>query len=218
MQTGIYQIRNKINDKIYIGSSSNIRPRFNTHKSKLRRNLHENPHLQSAWNIYEENNFEFEFILECDPTTTLWYEQQFLDQWKPEYNICKFAHKPNPIKYTQEMRNRVSKQWRGVKKSKETRKKMSISRKGWTPTQEVRENMRLSHLGKKFSKETKEKMSKARCKKIYYLISPNGDLYIIDNLTKFCKDNILDNSNMSRVVRGIQKYHKGWEGDILWNL
>ena len=217
MQSGIYQIRNKINNKIYIGSSTRIRERFNNHKSKLRRNIHANPHLQSSWNLYGEDNFEFEVILKCHSDLLLWYEQQFLDKWKPEYNINILAHKPNPRIYTQEQLNKVSKQWTGVIRSKETRRRMSTARMGYTPTQKARENMRKSHLGKKFSDETKKKMSESRCKYIYCLVSSNEDLYIIDNLLKFCKNNNLDKGHMCRVVNGKLNQHKGWRGEILWS-
>jgi len=32
---GIYEIKNKINNKVYIGSSNDIERRFNEHKMKL---------------------------------------------------------------------------------------------------------------------------------------------------------------------------------------
>lgn len=56
---GIYAIINKVNGKRYIGLSRNIEYRFYKHKVKLRGNIHPNKHLQSAWNQYNENNFEF---------------------------------------------------------------------------------------------------------------------------------------------------------------
>lgn len=56
-------IKNRINEKIYIGSSVNIRQRFNKHKSQLRNNKHDNPKLQLSWNKYGEKFFEF-LILE----------------------------------------------------------------------------------------------------------------------------------------------------------
>ena len=54
---GIYKITNKINNKIYIGSSYSISKRISEHKYQLRRNSHPNIHLQSSWNKYGEDNF-----------------------------------------------------------------------------------------------------------------------------------------------------------------
>lgn len=62
---GIYSIKNKINNKIYIGQSHDIESRWYHHKSDLRSNIHHNKHLQSAWNKYGEDNFDFSIIEEC---------------------------------------------------------------------------------------------------------------------------------------------------------
>lgn len=44
--TGVYQIKNIINNKIYIGSTKQcFRVRFNHHLQALRKNKHKNPHL-----------------------------------------------------------------------------------------------------------------------------------------------------------------------------
>lgn len=61
-RSGVYQIRNKINNKIYIGSTVNLYNRFSRHISALKNNNHRNDHLQRAWNKYGEQNFVFEII------------------------------------------------------------------------------------------------------------------------------------------------------------
>jgi group I intron endonuclease len=61
--SGIYGIRNVINNKIYIGSSKNIAYRWTDHKRCLNTNCHPNRHLQYAWNKYGANNFEH-FVVE----------------------------------------------------------------------------------------------------------------------------------------------------------
>ena len=86
MKSGIYQIRNTKDNKIYIGSAVNLNKRKNNHFSHLRRNLHSNKHLQNAFNKHGRNNFIFEVLITCHKSMLIWYEQQFLDQWKPEYN------------------------------------------------------------------------------------------------------------------------------------
>jgi hypothetical protein len=59
---GIYKIENKVNGKVYVGQSIHIEQRWSEHKAELRGNYHHNAHLQSSWNKYGEDNFEFSII------------------------------------------------------------------------------------------------------------------------------------------------------------
>ena len=88
---GVYQIRNLNNGKIYIGSSTNVRKRLRIHRSMLIHGHHQNAHLLNAWKKYGPDAFEFTVLLTCHPSMCTWYEQQFLDQWKPEYNLAPWA-------------------------------------------------------------------------------------------------------------------------------
>lgn len=85
--SGVYIITNSINGKRYIGSSNNIRKRLWKHRSLLRHDKHENPHLQNAWNKYGEDNFVYSILEECDVSILLEREQYYIDILKPEYNI-----------------------------------------------------------------------------------------------------------------------------------
>jgi group I intron endonuclease len=60
--SGIYQIRNIINDNIYIGSAYNLYDRFRTHYSNLKLNKHHNQHLQNSYNKYGGDSFVFEVL------------------------------------------------------------------------------------------------------------------------------------------------------------
>jgi hypothetical protein len=64
--------------------------------------------------------------------------------------------------------------------------------------------------GKKHKEETKSKMSDSHCKKIYTIISPSGDIFIVKNLNDFSIKNGLDSSSMYKVSRGKNKTYKGW--------
>ena len=57
---GIYRIRNSVDGKAYFGQSTHIRHRFTQHRQALRKNKHDNPRLQHAWNKYGESSFVFE--------------------------------------------------------------------------------------------------------------------------------------------------------------
>lgn len=62
MKSGIYKIENKVNGKVYIGSSNSIKRRWQKHKALLRHGKHQNSHLQAAWDKYGEDNFSFSVI------------------------------------------------------------------------------------------------------------------------------------------------------------
>lgn len=46
--------------------------------------------------------------------------------------------------------------------------------------------------------------------KTYQLTSPLGELVIIHNMSKFCRENGLTKSCMLRVAMGKDRIHKGW--------
>lgn len=60
--SGIYQIRNTINNKKYIGHSINITLRWYLHLFNLITNKHDNPKLQEDFNMYGIKNFELSIL------------------------------------------------------------------------------------------------------------------------------------------------------------
>ena len=80
---GVYQIKCKINNKIYIGSSMRIKERWCRHKSYLRSGCHSNKVWQSDWDKYGEENFEFSVLERCPIEKLHAYEQKYLDELKP---------------------------------------------------------------------------------------------------------------------------------------
>lgn len=89
--SGVYEIRNKVNGKRYIGSSVNLKRRFNSHHNTLKRSVHKNKHLQSAWEKYGKDNFEINILVYCSAKKATFYEQRCIDVYKPEYNKCPTA-------------------------------------------------------------------------------------------------------------------------------
>lgn len=87
--SGIYCIENKINYKIYIGSSKNIYSRLLKHFALLRHNKHENAHLQNAWNKYGESNFTWTVLEKCKEEKLTEREQFCIDLFNSEYNITR---------------------------------------------------------------------------------------------------------------------------------
>ena len=66
-----------------------------------------------------------------------------------------------------------------------------------------------SENAKKLSKEQRSENAK-KLSKEFELISPIGELIKEKNLSKFCRNNNLERNCVNRVLRGEQKYHKGW--------
>jgi len=64
---GVFQIRNKLNDKVFIDSSNNIPGKINRHKFALNAGQHASKALQRDWNEFGESAFEFETIEPLEP-------------------------------------------------------------------------------------------------------------------------------------------------------
>ena len=96
-KSGIYKITNTANGKFYIGSSINLKQRFNEHIGLLTKKSHPNFILQRSWNKHGRDKFTFEIIEECpnDQKVCFEREQYYLDLLKPYlevgYNISKHA-------------------------------------------------------------------------------------------------------------------------------
>ena len=61
-QPGIYSILCLANDYRYYGETKNLSGRIASHKSKLRRRIHENTVMQDDWVKYGESFFEFKVL------------------------------------------------------------------------------------------------------------------------------------------------------------
>lgn len=171
MNTGIYQITNKINGHCYIGQSINIQKRKSQHFSKLRKNIHGNDYLQRSFQKYGKDNFVFSVLLYCEPFELTRYEQGLVDSRNPEYNIYKeCVDSPKGIKRSKETKLKMSESQTGRKHTEETKLKMSESGKRRSVSEEIRKKISESktgkpswNKGKKFSDEYKLKMSES-CK------------------------------------------------------
>jgi len=144
-QSGIYILENLINGDFYLGSTCDFRERKCRHFIRLRKNIHDNIHLQRAYDKYGLENFEFKKILFCESFELLYYEQILLDKWNPSYNICKVAG--NTL---------------GCHRSEEAKKRISEKNKGRKHTEETKILIGKACKGRIFSKEHNEKISKAR--------------------------------------------------------
>jgi group I intron endonuclease len=58
----VYRIKNVVSGSFYIGSSSNLKERWRSHRKQLRGKRHPNKHLQASWNKHGEDCFLFEIL------------------------------------------------------------------------------------------------------------------------------------------------------------
>ena len=91
---GVYQIRNLINNKVYVGSSKDLLRRYWKHKKALKTNKHFNHHLQRAYNKVN-GSFIFEVIEFCPEEDQYSLEQYWIDRLKSStYNMNPVAEEP----------------------------------------------------------------------------------------------------------------------------
>lgn len=63
----IYAIKNVVNNKIYIGSTKNMKYRKYKHFYQLKRGIHGNVYLQKSYIKYGKDKFHFYLVEECLP-------------------------------------------------------------------------------------------------------------------------------------------------------
>lgn len=161
---GIYKIENVSNKKVYIGESVNIYSRWRDHKSSLKSGKHYNTHLQNAWNKYGESNFVFSIVEKCEKDKLNEMEMYYIDLFdslKNGYNLTAGGEGMNCYVYTQELREKRSKQLSGknnpmfgrcaelspvfgTKKTKEQIQAMIDSR--WTNQKRVEQSIKVSGI------------------------------------------------------------------------
>lgn len=94
MDSGIYIIKNITNDKIYVGSSVNLKSREYKHFWMLKKGIHDNHYLQQSYNKNGEDSFVFEITEYCPATDLIIKENEYIDKYKSNfleygYNLAK---------------------------------------------------------------------------------------------------------------------------------
>lgn len=94
--SGIYQIINNINGKIYIGHSINISFRWYNHMNDLLKGTHHNSKLQEDFNMYGLTAFNFNILDTLEGKSNLILkEQEYLDKlnFNNNYNLSNALEK-----------------------------------------------------------------------------------------------------------------------------
>ena len=84
----VYKITNTITNDFYIGSSKNIKKRWNEHKCQSKWNECPNSPMYQDMRKYGIENFVFEVIEVVEPEQLKETEQQFIETLEPTYNRC----------------------------------------------------------------------------------------------------------------------------------
>lgn len=78
---GVYEIRCRVNKRVYVGESINHLARFHNHKTLLRGGMHFNKRLQEDFNTYGEDAFDFVFCEQCGSRSELLdLERQYIQR------------------------------------------------------------------------------------------------------------------------------------------
>lgn len=149
----IYLLRNKRNNKVYVGQTWTPLCERAGHKGV--RYVH-CKYLYNAIKKYGWEQFYYEFLTICGT-------QETADYWE-QYFVIKY--KSNNKKHGYNIKSGGM----AGKHTPETRRKMSASQKGKQFTAETRQKLSIASKGKKMSDEAKQKMSIAKKNRTWKLI------------------------------------------------
>lgn len=168
MQSGIYAIKNRINNKMYVGKSVNIKKRKSYHFWLLRTNNHFNPKLQSAFNKYGEENFEFVILEKCNKDELDDKEIKYINRYNTindGYNICEGGEGSLGRTLSEETKQKISNANTGRKQDEVAKKRKSEIMKELWKTAEYRKKMKQRpkpkpwNKGRRHTEEEKKHLS-----------------------------------------------------------
>ena len=161
---GVYQIRNTVDGKIYVGSARDLQKRSRDHFWQLKRGKHHSILLQRAWEKHGPTAFAFKVIEVVDDVATLIArEQEHLDRLRPfergrGYNLQPVAGSSLGRTVGPETRSKIAAGNRGKVRSPEWRALIAGMQTGRRYSAEVRARVSAAQRGKRIRPESIEKM------------------------------------------------------------
>ena len=158
--SGIYEIRNTINNKVYVGSAVNLKKRWRNHQNDLKNGDHHSIKLQNAWNKYKADAFVFSVLEDVIEKTLLQeIEQKWMDIFESYsengYNVQIKAYQGClGMTIPAHIRKKTSETMKGRTYSKSRIDKASLALMGRKLSDEHIDKLR----NKKLSPEHKEKL------------------------------------------------------------
>lgn len=98
----VYIIKNNANNKIYVGSTGNVKTRLSTYRYEIKNQKLKSHKLLNSINKYGFENFEFQIIATAPVEYLIKIEQYLINTLKPELNIRKVADSNRGIKRNEE--------------------------------------------------------------------------------------------------------------------
>lgn len=205
MKSGIYIIKNIVNNNCYIGKTNNFKRRFSEHKTIEHES---NSSLKLAYKKYGLENFKFEILEKCEIDKLNEREIFWIDKLKPKYNRTIGGDGATGHKLSNELKNLLKNKgkifWNNLdeKKRKEIIfKNLTGPQKGHKVSEETKQKLRLANLGKKQNKKTIEKRKQTFIQK-----KENGYIQTNEKHKKaiFC---IETNEKFNSVKEAMQKYN-----------
>lgn len=86
VNSGIYQLKNTANGKLYVGQTKNFSNRKKSHLKSLKNGTHYNRYLQRSYNKYGQGFFVFEIIERCEVELLNARERYWIRELQTEYN------------------------------------------------------------------------------------------------------------------------------------
>lgn len=206
---GVYAIVNKVNQKVYIGNSVDVKKRWNGHRKSLRDGSHHSQKLQRAWDKYGEENFSFQIlepVAKHSKKKLLEAEQRWLDIYQATtngYNILPTAYSHLGTKRSKESREKLSKSLKETFSRPEMRKKMSeVAKKRGVSENFLKSKSVLSEAGKQSIRE--------KAKRTYIFTSPEGEEILVKDAQGFCEQHGLDYFSLRNVLQKQFRHLRGW--------
>lgn len=218
---GIYKITNKLDCRIYIGQSVDIKTRWSAHRCKNRASI---CYISNAIDAHGLDNFEFEIIEECDRdrlNDREIYWINLLNSLYPNgYNLTaggslykvvsdetrrklSIANKGRRISDESKEKMRIAKL--GIRHSEETKNKLSLALKGRKKSLEHARKVAVSNTGRVVKESTKEKLSKINSKRVV-----RSDGIVFDSLGHAAKEIGMSVSSVNAVLKGRMRSANGY--------
>ena len=170
LKSGVYKLTNKLNGRIYIGSTHRFKKRWSEHAKRLKSGKHSNKFLQADYNKCGEDVFVFEVVEVIDgpQENRLLVEQRYIDQHYDDqqqcYNLTRSVNKRGPKCHSYNPEQTAAKRKENPNKhrwSEEEKKAISEKLRGHIVSEETRQKLRERNIGKKHTEETKRKLSES---------------------------------------------------------
>ena len=181
----IYLFENKINNKRYIGQTSNIKSRYASHKYYTTHTPKPTDYFHIALNKYGIENLKFSILFKIN-SNNIDRINIILDNMEIFF-IRKYKTTDRSLGYNLTEGGRGA---RGYIVSEETRLKQSISRKGRKHSEDAKLKIGKAHKNKFVSKETRSKLSALA--KMRRVINKRGK-----SICQYSKDMVLLNTFIS---------------------